>query len=96
MPSPKAKQCGPKKRVTVIGAGTMGHGIALVFALGGHSVSLVDNQAQQLEQEMGNSSNASGTPSEDDIMKQLENLKNNIPDSTYNNASETGNDEVPE
>jgi len=52
MTSPKAAQPTPKKRVTVIGAGTMGHGIALVFALGGHPVSLVDNQPQQLEQAM--------------------------------------------
>lgn len=41
-----------KNRITVIGAGTMGHGIALVFALGGYSVSLVDQQQQQLEQAM--------------------------------------------
>jgi 3-hydroxybutyryl-CoA dehydrogenase len=40
------------KPVTVIGAGTMGHGIALVFALGGYPVTLVDNRGPQLEQAM--------------------------------------------
>ncbi|MCB2228232.1 MAG: 3-hydroxyacyl-CoA dehydrogenase family protein [Desulfarculaceae bacterium] len=35
---------------TVIGAGTMGHGIALLFALGGHRVCLVDSQPGQLDQ----------------------------------------------
>ena len=29
--------------VSVIGAGTMGHALALVFALGGHQVRLTDN-----------------------------------------------------
>ena len=41
-----------KKQVTVIGAGTMGHGIALVFALGSYTVTLVDNRQPQLEQAM--------------------------------------------
>ena len=41
-----------KNRITVVGAGTMGHGIALVFALGGYSVGLVDKQQKQLEQAM--------------------------------------------
>lgn len=30
-------------QVAVIGAGTMGHGLALVFALGGHPVRLTDS-----------------------------------------------------
>ncbi len=36
-------------RVTVIGAGTMGNGIAQVFAMHGHAVRLVDISAQALE-----------------------------------------------
>ena len=35
--------------VAVIGAGLMGHALALVFALGGHSVRLTDNNAENLE-----------------------------------------------
>jgi 3-hydroxybutyryl-CoA dehydrogenase len=35
--------------VAVIGAGLMGHALALVFALGGHSVRLTDNSAESLE-----------------------------------------------
>ena len=37
------------KRVAVIGAGTMGNGIAHVFAQSGHIVTLVDVQAEALE-----------------------------------------------
>ena len=37
------------KRVVVIGAGTMGNGIAHVFAQSGHTVTLVDVQAAALE-----------------------------------------------
>ena len=37
------------KRVAVIGAGTMGNGIAHVFAQSGHTVTLVDVQAAALE-----------------------------------------------
>ncbi|MDB5251121.1 MAG: 3-hydroxybutyryl-CoA dehydrogenase [Flaviaesturariibacter sp.] len=37
------------KKVAVIGAGTMGNGIAHVFAQSGFSVSLIDVSAQQLE-----------------------------------------------
>src|SRR6201999_4139917 len=37
------------KNVSVIGAGTMGNGIAHVFAQKGFTVSLVDTQPQQLE-----------------------------------------------
>ncbi|RPJ74284.1 MAG: 3-hydroxyacyl-CoA dehydrogenase family protein [Desulfobacteraceae bacterium] len=36
------------KKVVVIGAGTMGHGIGLVFALGGHDVRLVDLDPNRL------------------------------------------------
>lgn len=36
------------KKVVVIGAGTMGHSIAQVFAVGGHPTYLVDNNEQQL------------------------------------------------
>lgn len=35
-------------RVAVVGAGTMGHGIGLVFALGGHEVRLVDLDPDRL------------------------------------------------
>ncbi|BEQ16937.1 3-hydroxyacyl-CoA dehydrogenase family protein [Desulfoferula mesophila] len=37
-----------KYTATVIGAGTMGHGIAMLLALGGHRVCLADHQAAQL------------------------------------------------
>ncbi|MBX6744776.1 MAG: 3-hydroxyacyl-CoA dehydrogenase family protein [Acetobacteraceae bacterium] len=40
-------------RVAVIGAGTMGHAIALVFALGGHQVRLTDNNPATLERAQG-------------------------------------------
>lgn len=36
------------ERVAVIGAGTMGHGIAYVCALGGYDVSITDARAEQL------------------------------------------------
>ena len=39
--------------VTVLGAGTMGNGIAHVFALGGHAVTLVDVSEQALERGLG-------------------------------------------
>ncbi len=41
------------KRVAVIGAGEMGHGIAEVFALGGHAVNLVDVKQDFLDTGMG-------------------------------------------
>ena len=34
--------------IAVLGAGIMGHGIALVFALGGHAVRLTDSRAETL------------------------------------------------
>jgi 3-hydroxybutyryl-CoA dehydrogenase len=40
------------KKVTVIGAGTMGNGIAHVFAMNGHTVHLVDVSATALEKGM--------------------------------------------
>ena len=36
-------------RIAVIGAGLMGHGIAQVFALAGHDVSIYDSVAANLE-----------------------------------------------
>ena len=39
--------------VAVVGAGLMGHALALVFALGGHSVRLTDNNAETLERAPG-------------------------------------------
>src|SRR6476659_158878 len=38
-----------KMRIAVIGAGLMGHGIAQVFALAGHDVSLYDSVAASLD-----------------------------------------------
>ncbi len=38
-----------KSRIAVIGAGLMGHGIAQVFALGGHDVAITDTYAPNLE-----------------------------------------------
>ncbi len=40
------------KKVAVFGAGTMGPGLALVFALGGHEVSLYSRKAETLEKAM--------------------------------------------
>jgi 3-hydroxybutyryl-CoA dehydrogenase len=40
-------------RVSIIGAGTMGHGLALRFALGGHAVRLTDTNADTLERAGG-------------------------------------------
>jgi 3-hydroxybutyryl-CoA dehydrogenase len=37
-------------KVAVLGAGTMGHALALVFALGAHSVRLTDNDPRALDQ----------------------------------------------
>ena len=36
-------------KVAVIGAGTMGHALALVFALGGHEVRLTDSSMATLD-----------------------------------------------
>src|SRR5215210_3840738 len=36
-------------RVALIGAGLMGHGLALVFALGGHAVRITDSDSAALE-----------------------------------------------
>ncbi len=38
-----------KARIAVIGAGLMGHGIAQVFALGGHDVTITDSFVANLE-----------------------------------------------
>ncbi|MFC7539505.1 3-hydroxyacyl-CoA dehydrogenase NAD-binding domain-containing protein [Siccirubricoccus deserti] len=40
-------------RVAVIGAGTMGHALALVFALGGHRVRLTDSNEATLARAQG-------------------------------------------
>ncbi|MBT8233240.1 MAG: 3-hydroxybutyryl-CoA dehydrogenase [Saprospiraceae bacterium] len=40
------------KKVAIIGAGTMGNGIAHVFAMNGYKVSLVDVSSERLEQAM--------------------------------------------
>src|ERR1700742_411673 len=39
--------------VAVLGAGLMGHALALVFALGGHRVRLTDSNAETLERAPG-------------------------------------------
>src|SRR3712207_8801106 len=39
--------------VAVLGAGTMGHALALVFALGGHRVRLTDSAPATLERAQG-------------------------------------------
>src|SRR5208337_1561977 len=39
--------------VAVIGAGLMGHALALVFALGGHQVRLTDSSVETLERAPG-------------------------------------------
>jgi 3-hydroxybutyryl-CoA dehydrogenase len=36
-------------KITVIGAGLMGHGIAQVFALAGHEVAITDTLVQNLD-----------------------------------------------
>jgi 3-hydroxyacyl-CoA dehydrogenase, NAD binding domain len=46
-PAPQAGE-GAKARIAVIGAGLMGHGIAQVFALAGHEVTLTDADAPTL------------------------------------------------
>ena len=40
-------------RIAVLGAGTMGHALALVFALGGHQVRLTDNNPETLRRAQG-------------------------------------------
>ncbi|MCW3475363.1 3-hydroxyacyl-CoA dehydrogenase family protein [Limobrevibacterium gyesilva] len=40
-------------RVSVFGAGLMGHALALVHALGGHSIRITDNNEQTLERSLG-------------------------------------------
>jgi len=42
------------KNITVIGAGTMGHGIALTYALGGYNVTLQDINADILKKALAN------------------------------------------
>jgi len=44
--------------IAVIGAGTMGHALALVYALGGHRVRLYDNNAETLARASGLMANA--------------------------------------
>ena len=50
--------------VAVVGAGLMGHALALVFALGGHQVRLTDNNAEALERAPGLMATALATLSE--------------------------------
>jgi 3-hydroxyacyl-CoA dehydrogenase len=50
--------------VAVVGAGLMGHALALVFALGGHKVCLTDNDVETLERAPGLMATALATLSE--------------------------------
>jgi 3-hydroxybutyryl-CoA dehydrogenase len=50
---PKASPLGGGGRISVIGAGTMGNGIAHVFAQNGYAVTLIDVSAAQLEKALG-------------------------------------------
>lgn len=50
--------------VAVVGAGLMGHALALVFALGGHRVRLTDNNAETLERAPALMATALGTLAE--------------------------------
>ena len=50
--------------VAVVGAGLMGHALALVFALGGHQVRLTDNNKETLERAPGLMATALATLSE--------------------------------
>lgn len=68
------------KKVSVIGAGTMGNGIAHVFAQAGFSVTLIDVNAQQLEKALSTISKnfdrqiTKGTIAEDVKTKALANI----------------------
>lgn len=44
----QAKNMGTKARISIIGAGLMGHGIAQVFAVAGHNVRVFDSNADAL------------------------------------------------
>src|SRR4029077_14325694 len=46
----RAKSMATKARIAVLGAGLMGHGIAQVFALAGHAVTIYDPVAASLAQ----------------------------------------------
>jgi 3-hydroxybutyryl-CoA dehydrogenase len=69
------------KYISVIGAGTMGNGIAHVFAQGGFSVTLVDLSAAQLEKALASIGKnldrqvAKGTVSEAQKQAALDNIK---------------------
>src|SRR5688572_21758549 len=69
------------KNITVIGSGTMGNGIAHVFAQNGYSVSLVDVNPSALEKALATIQKnmdrqiQKGSLSEDEKAKALANLK---------------------
>jgi 3-hydroxybutyryl-CoA dehydrogenase len=64
MPSPIANQKSQIARVTVVGAGTMGHGIAQVAAMAGYETRLTDANAEALAAAWGRiQSNLSGAVS---------------------------------
>lgn len=69
------------KNITVIGSGTMGNGIAHVFAMTGHSVSLVDISQEALDRGLGTIQKnldrmvAKGSITETDKTSTLANIK---------------------
>jgi len=71
------------KNIVVIGAGTMGNGIAHVFAMTGHSVNLVDISAEALNRAMNTISKnldrmvAKGSLTEDEKAVTLANITTN-------------------
>ena len=69
------------KKVAVIGAGTMGNGIAHVFAQNGHQVNLIDISEQALEKAL-----ATITKNLDRLIKK-EKITNEVKEATLNNIN---------
>ena len=58
-----------KARIAVIGAGLMGHGIAQVFALAGHDVTIYDSVAAEPRQRQGAHPDQSARPRRRSIVR---------------------------
>lgn len=58
------------KKIAVIGAGTMGHGIAQSFAQAGYQVSMMDNAQPSLERGLSLIESSLGTMAQEDIIEQ--------------------------
>jgi 3-hydroxyacyl-CoA dehydrogenase len=58
------------KKIAVIGAGTMGHGIAQSFAQAGYQVSMMDNAQPSLERGLSLIESSLGTMAQEDILEQ--------------------------